>query len=51
MWQITAHDLIDLVEHRYNSLRRTYGFFESSAWLARRESQRFGVKTGKHLPL
>jgi hypothetical protein len=47
IWQIAFHDLIDLAERRYNSLRRTYGFFESSAWLAQRESQRFGVKTVK----
>jgi hypothetical protein len=44
IWQIASHDLIELAERRYNPLRRTYGFFESSAWLAQRESQRFGVK-------
>jgi hypothetical protein len=47
IWQIASHDLVDLAERRYNPLRRTYGFFESSAWLAQRESQRFGVKTEK----
>ncbi len=44
IWQITVHDLVDLVERRFDPLRRTYGFFESSAWLALRESRRFGVK-------
>ncbi|MBX3002023.1 MAG: hypothetical protein KF893_26095 [Caldilineaceae bacterium] len=47
IWQIASHDLLELAERRYNPLRRTYGFFESSAWLAQRESQRFGVKTEK----
>lgn len=45
IWQIASYDLIELAERRYNPLRRTYGFFESSAWLAQRESQRFGVKS------
>jgi hypothetical protein len=44
IWQIASRDLVDLAERSYNPLRRTYGFFESSAWLARRESERFGVK-------
>lgn len=43
--QIAAHNLADLAERRYNSLRRTYGFFESSAWLVQREAGRFGIKT------
>lgn len=49
IWQIASHDLVDLAEQRYNPLRRTYGFFESSAWLAQREGQRFGVKSQKGL--
>ncbi len=47
VWQMAAHDPIDLMERSYASLRRTYGFFESSAWLSRRESERFGIKTQK----
>ncbi len=48
IWQINTHDLVDLVERRYDPLRRTYGFFESSAWLAHLESRRFGVKGGQN---
>jgi hypothetical protein len=44
IWQIASHDLVELAERSYNPLRRTYGFFESSAWLVRRDSERFGVK-------
>ncbi len=43
IWQIASQDLIELAERRYDPLRRTYGFFESSAWLTRHESSRFGV--------
>ncbi|MCB0116096.1 MAG: hypothetical protein R2873_12100 [Caldilineaceae bacterium] len=46
IWQIHTHDLVDLAERRYDPLRRTYGFFESSAWLAQFEARRFGVKRG-----
>jgi hypothetical protein len=44
LWQIASYDLVELAERRYGPLRRTYGFFESSAWLAQRESVRFGIK-------
>lgn len=44
IWQLAVSAPAELVRSRYNPLRRTYGFFESSAWLARRESRRFGVK-------
>jgi hypothetical protein len=39
-----SNNLQELVERRYGSLRRTYGFFESSAQLANREAERFGIK-------
>jgi hypothetical protein len=42
--RLMSDDLHGLVQRRYGSLRRTYGFFEASAWLTRKESQRFGVK-------
>jgi hypothetical protein len=44
LWQIMVNDLGELVKHRYGPLRRTYGFFEASAWLARKEAERFGIK-------
>lgn len=44
LWQIMVNDLGALVKHRYGPLRRTYGFFEASAWLARKEAERFGIK-------
>jgi hypothetical protein len=42
--RLMSDDLYGLVQRRYGSLRRTYGFFEASAWLSHKESQRFGVK-------
>jgi hypothetical protein len=42
--RLMSDDLHGLVQRRYGSLRRTYGFFEASAWLTHKESQRFGVK-------
>jgi hypothetical protein len=42
--RLMSDDLNALVQRRYGSLRRTYGFFEASAWLSHKESQRFGVK-------
>ncbi len=36
IWQMMANDMQELVLHRYGPLRRTYGFFETSAWLARK---------------
>jgi hypothetical protein len=44
IWQLMAGDLQALVERRYGALRRTYGFFETSALLANREAERFGIK-------
>ena len=44
LWQVIASDPSELVNRRYGSVRRTYGFFEASAWLARREAERFGIK-------
>lgn len=44
VWQLMSGDLQTLVERRYGALRRTYGFFETSALLASREAERFGVK-------
>jgi hypothetical protein len=42
--RLMSDDLHGLVQRRYGSLRRTYGFFEASAWLTHKESVRFGVK-------
>lgn len=47
IWQVMASDLQELLTHRYGALRRTYGFFEVSACLARKESERFGIKRRK----
>jgi hypothetical protein len=44
VWRLMSNNLQELVERRYGSLRRTYGFFESSAQLANREAERFGIK-------
>jgi len=44
IWQIMVHDLHELAKHKYGPLRRTYGYFEASAWLARKEAERFGIK-------
>jgi hypothetical protein len=42
--RLMSDNLYALVQRRYGSLRRTYGFFEASAWLTHKESARFGVK-------
>ncbi len=44
VWRLMGGDLQGLLNQRYGALRRTYGFFESSAHLARRELDRFGMK-------
>jgi hypothetical protein len=44
LWEVMGGGLQELVNRRYGPLRRTYGFFEVSALLARREAERFGVK-------
>lgn len=45
IWQLMSGNLQALVERQYGALRRTYGFFESSALLANREAERFGIKS------
>jgi hypothetical protein len=37
VWRLMGGDMQGLLHQRYGALRRTYGFFESSAHLARRE--------------
>lgn len=49
IWQIMSGELQQLVNHRYGQLRRTYGFFETSAHLANQHAERFGVKKQKRL--
>jgi hypothetical protein len=44
VWQMMGGNLSNLVQRRYGPVRRTYGFFEASAWLARKEAERFGMK-------
>jgi hypothetical protein len=44
VWRLMSDDLQALVQRRYGPLRRTYGFFEASAWLSRKEAERFGLK-------
>lgn len=43
-WRLMNGDIQGLLNQRYGALRRTYGFFEVSAHLARRETERFGIK-------
>ena len=47
IWHIMSSDLGELVQRRYGPLRRTYGFFETSAWLSTREVDRIGIKSTK----
>jgi hypothetical protein len=42
--RLMGGDLQELVNRRYGALRRTYGFFETTAHLAHREAERFGIK-------
>jgi hypothetical protein len=44
VWRLMSDNLQELVQRRYGPLRRTYGFFEASAWLSRKEAERFGIK-------
>ena len=44
--RLMSDNLNNLVQRRYGSLRRTYGFFEASAFLTHKETARFGVKKG-----
>ncbi len=43
LWRFAAGRWNDLVRRRYGPLRRTYGFFESSALLAGEQIKRFGM--------
>jgi hypothetical protein len=43
LWQFARGQGRDLVRRRYGPLRRTYGFFESSALLAGEQARRFGM--------
>ena len=43
LWQFAKGQWRDLVRRRYGPLRRTYGFFESSALLAGEQARRFGA--------
>ncbi len=47
LWQAMASDMQELAKRRYGALRRTYGFFEASALLARSEIDRFGGQHGR----
>lgn len=47
VWHMMSRDLSELVQRRYGPVRRTYGFFETSAWLSIREVERFGIKAAK----
>lgn len=49
VWRIMSDDLHELVQRRYGPLRRTYGFFEASAWLSRKDAERFGIKPRRPL--
>ena len=50
LWQMMSQDMAQLIRRRYGPLRRTYGFFEASAWLTRRDAERFGVKKRRARP-
>jgi hypothetical protein len=43
IWRFAAGRWDELVRRRYGPLRRTYGFFESSAILAGEQARRFGA--------
>ena len=43
LWRFASGRWGELVRRRYGPLRRTYGFFESSALLAGEQARRFGV--------
>jgi len=47
VWQRMSGDLVHLIQRRYGSVRRTYGFFEASAWLTKKEAERFGMKRNR----
>ena len=43
LWRFASGRWDELVRRRYGPLRRTYGFFESSALLAGEQARRFGM--------
>ncbi len=45
LWRLMSADMQELVQRQYGPLRRTYGFFEASAWLSQQEAERFGIKS------
>lgn len=47
IWRFTSRNWDELARSRYGPLRRTYGFFETSALLALKECQRFGIKKSR----
>jgi hypothetical protein len=47
VWRLMSDDVREVVQRRYGPLRRTYGFFEASAWLSRKEAGRFGAQPRK----
>jgi len=50
LWQFMANNLEDLMNHYYAPLRRTYGFFEASAYMISQETKRFGMRTAQFTP-
>ena len=44
VWRLMSDNLQELVQRRYGPLRRTYGFFEASAWISHTDAVKFGVK-------
>lgn len=44
LWQMMSNDMGHLIQRCYGPVRRTYGFFEVSAWLAKKDAERFGIK-------
>ncbi|MEX1018274.1 MAG: hypothetical protein WDZ49_01370 [Litorilinea sp.] len=43
VWQMMSNNMGHLIQRRYGPVRRTYGFFEASAWLTKKEAARFGM--------
>lgn len=47
LWQMMSGDMGHLIQRRYGPVRRTYGFFEASAWLTKKDAERFGIKRNR----
>lgn len=47
LWQMMSNNMSELLQHRYGPVRRTYGFFEASAWLTKKDAERFGIKRAR----